>query len=135
MGDGFLNILMNNGIGAGCAAAVLLLSWYRETKTIPAMVEAFNQAHLRGVEQLNETQRLLQSSFAERNAKALDTFSVLVREERQVYQKWHEENRDRLDKLMDDLKESRHLTRNLAHQLGLQQAVDADMKRDKPAKQ
>lgn len=118
--DQFVTILANNGIGVVCAIAVLWLAWYRETKTLPALMATFAKI-----------QDDVQIQFNDRNSKSLDTFSILVREERQIYQRWHEENLRRLEKLLDEGKDQRHLVRNLAHQLGLQQAVQQELDRER----
>ncbi len=102
-----LTAIFTNGIGATCAAAVLWFSWYRETRTIPDLMKSFSTV----------------------NEKALTTFADMLREERTVCQKWHEENRERLDQLMLEQKEHRHWLRDLAHQLGVKQALEEERKR------
>jgi hypothetical protein len=124
-----LTAMFTNGIGAACAAAVLYFGWWRETRTIPQMLETFGKAHANGLAAFTRSQDSLQTSFQARNDKALEVFSLLVREERAIYQKWHDENRGRLDKIMDELKEQRHYTRDLAHQMGLRQAVEEEQYR------
>lgn len=108
-----LTSMLNNGIGAICAAAILLFAWMRETKTIPMMLETF--------------QRTMK--------EALDTFSENNEKERMIYQKWHEENRDRLDKLMQDGKEHRHYLANLANLVGMRQAADRAVAEEKRARE
>ncbi len=117
-----LTAIVTNGIGAVCAAAVIFLSWHRETKTIPDMVKTFS-----------DTLGAVQAGFELRNNKTLELFATLVREERQLYQKWHDEDRDRLDHIIIDLKEQRHYLNNVANQLGLRKAVeDANAKQRPP---
>lgn len=110
-----ITAVITNGIGAVCAAAVLWFAYYRETKTIPDMIKAFTEA-----------QQGAQSSFDARNNKVVDTFAGLIREERSVYQRWHDENRTRLEKLAEETKENRHYIRDLANQVGLRQAVEKE---------
>lgn len=86
-----VNVLVTNGVGVVCAGAMLWLSWYRETVSIP---------------------------------KIMDTMLTLVREERTVCQKWHEENRECLANILAEVRENRHYQRDLAHMLGLRNAVD-----------
>ena len=62
-----LTAILTNGIGAACAAAVLYLSWYRETKTLPSLVDAFTKT----------------------NDKALQVYSDISKEERTTCQRWH----------------------------------------------
>ena len=107
--NALLTAVLTNGIGAACAAAVLYLSWYRETKTLPALVDSFTKTH----------------------EKALLVFTDISKEERAVCQKWHEnnlaqhkENRDVNQQVMAELKEQRHLLYNLLNQLGLKKAVE-----------
>ncbi len=52
--------------------------------------------------------------------------------EREVCQKWHEENRGRLEMLLAGQKESRHAVNNLAHELGMKKAIEAAEKRVNP---
>jgi hypothetical protein len=111
--NALINAVINNGIGVGCAMAVLWFAWYRETKTIPDMVATFAA-----------TLKLVQESHDTRNNKSLDLFSNLVREERNIYQRWHEENRGKLDGMIEDLREQRHAIRNLANDLNLKSAVE-----------
>lgn len=122
--DSIFSILINNGIGVACAAAVLWLSWYRETKTIPSILKTFESAHQHSMETLKRTQQEMHAAFAERNAKSLEVFTQLVREERTNYQRWHEENRQRLDAMAEEVRDNRHLIKNLAHQLSLRQAME-----------
>lgn len=118
-----LTILINNGVGVACAAAMLWLAWYRETKTIPAMMRTFSDAQQRGTETLTELSKGMQEGFAERSQNTLNTFTQLVREERQVYQQWHEDNRGRIDNLAVEVKENRHLLRNLVQEFKLRNEV------------
>lgn len=97
--EDFVKIAVNNGIGFTCAIFVMWVSWYRETKTLP---------------------------------KILDNFTQLTREERSNYQRWHEENRDRLDRIIADQREQRHYSKNLAHLIGMKQAMDEEMRKEKP---
>jgi hypothetical protein len=115
--------IVNNGFGPVCAAAILIFAWLRETKTIPKMMETFQAVN-------KETQE----AFSKRNDDALQTFATLTREERTTYQKWHEENRDRLDRMFLEQKEGRHIMLNLAHQLGLRQAVEEKMREERAAR-
>lgn len=121
--------IVTNGIGAVCAAAVLWLAYYRETKTIPKMLETFTGA-----------MTAAQVSFEARNTKVVDTFAQMAREERTNYQRWHEETMARLTQIMTELqqtrlqmaaemRENRHYLRNLANQLGLRAAVEAERKK------
>lgn len=59
--------------------------------------------------------------------RMLETFAQIIKEERVFCQKMHDENRDRLDKIILESKEQRHLTLNLANQLGLKSAVEKEM--------
>ena len=102
-----LTAIFTNGIGAVCAAAVLWFSYYRETRTIPDLMKSFGEA----------------------NEKALTTFAEMLREERMVCQKWHEENRQRLDMLILEQKENRHWLRDMAQQLGIKQALEEERRR------
>ena len=97
-----ITALITNGIGAVCAAAVLWFSWHRETKSIPKMMD----------------------TFASTLDKAMTTFAGVIHEEREVCQRWHEENRQRLDQILVETKENRHYLRDLAHQVGLRKAVE-----------
>ena len=111
----FISIIINNGIGVGCAAAVLWLAWYRETKTLPYIMRTMSDTHEQS-----------QIHFNTRHTTSLDTFSTLIREERQLFQQWHQENRSHLDRLTEEVKENRHLMKNLSHQLGMQKAVERE---------
>ncbi len=113
--------LLTNSIGAACAGAILWLVYWRETKATPKMIEAF--AKLAADSQLQ---------FATRQAELLKTFADLSREERTNYQKWHEENRSRLDMILVGQKEGRHTVNNLAHELGMKKAIEAAEKRANP---
>ena len=62
--------IFTNGIGVVCAAAVLWFAYYRETKTIPLMMQTFD----RSLQQFTETVGLMQNSFGERNKQNLDTW-------------------------------------------------------------
>ncbi len=116
-----LTTLLTNSIGAACAGAVLWLAWWRETKSIPQMVEAFTKSTA-----------TMQSHFADRQAELLKTFAELTREERTNYQKWHEENRSRLDMILVGQKEGRHTINNLAHEQGMKKAIEDAEKRVNP---
>lgn len=113
-----LTALVTNGVGGVCAAAVLWFAYYRETRTIPELMRTFTDA-----------QTVVISSFEGRNDKIMETFATVMREERSVCQKWHEENRQGLTQLLAEMKDQRHLIRDLAHQAGLQKAVEAMMKK------
>lgn len=113
-----LTALATNSIGAACAAAVLWFAYYRETKTLPALMQTFTDAHLANV-----------ASFEGRTDKLLDTFANVMREERAVCQKWHEENRQGLSQLLAEVKEQRHLILNLSFQAGLQKQVKDELKK------
>lgn len=113
-----LTAIFTNGIGAVCAAAVLWFAWYRETKTIPQMMTTFA-----------DVQKVTTTSFEARNERTLETFAAVLREERTVCQKWHEENRNRLDQLILEQKEQRHWLRDMAHQLGVKQALEEERRR------
>jgi len=137
-----LTILINNGIGVACAAAVLWFAWYRETKTIPAILsrydavlKTFEEMHQRGVETQGHTHETMQAAFASRNAKSLEVFTQLVREERTNYQRWHEENRQRLEEMSHEIRDNRHLIHNFAHQLGLKQALETQLSQIKQEEQ
>lgn len=110
-----LTVIVTNGIGVVCAAAVLWFAYYRETRTIPDMLKAFA-----------DTQAAAHSSFEVRNAKVVDSFVKVIAEERATCQKWHEENRERLDRLAVETRENRHYLRDLAHQIGLRRAVEEE---------
>lgn len=138
-----LTAIATNGIGAACAAAVLWFAWFRETKTIPAMMDTFTRSNTATLESFEKREkRLIEShndqhektlaSHERREAKALELFGTLVREERTLYQRWHEENRDRLDAVFSEIKELRHFGRDLANQLGLRKAVEEAQARQKP---
>lgn len=117
-----LNALATNGIGAACAAAVLWFAWYRETKTIPKMIDAFAAI---------ETQAI--ASFEARNSKTMDTFAMIIKEERQICQKWHEEDRGLLQDVLSDLREQRHHLANMANAVGLRQLAE-EMKKQAEGK-
>jgi hypothetical protein len=107
-----ITALATNGIGAVCAAAVLWLAWFRETKTIPKMMETFSEVQ----------------------QKAMDTATALAREERQVCQKWHEENRANLIGLLEEMRENKHFLRDLAHMLGVRRAVEEEQAKKRDAR-
>jgi hypothetical protein len=117
----FITAIVTNGIGIVCAAAMIWLSYYRETVTIPKMLTQFS---------------MIQD-------KALETMLTLTREERISCQKWHDENRDchqqtnnRLGTLSGEIRENRHDIRNLANALHLRQAIEeAKRKRDQDNKE
>lgn len=113
-----ITALATNGIGLVCAAAVLWFAYYRETITIPAMIKTFS-----------DTQTSAQQSFETRNAKVVDSFTALVREERASCERQHAESRDRLDKILAEMKEQRHYLLNLTNVLGLRQAVEKERQR------
>jgi hypothetical protein len=119
----FITAAVNNGIGFACAIAILLFAWYRETKTIPLMIKEFT-----------EVQRASQTSFENRNTKVIDSFVKVIAEERAVCQKWHEENRSRLDQLILETKENRHYIRDLAHAVGMKKAVEEERAKHTPGK-
>ena len=122
--NALITAMVTNGIGAVCAAAVLWFAWHRETKTIPHMMGTFSKAL--------ET---AQSAFIDRNDKALETFAQLTREERTLYQKWHDENRDRLDRILVENKEHSHYLSNLAHSLGLRQALEEQRTKERDVRE
>lgn len=105
--NALITAIMTNGIGGVCAAAVLWFAYYRETKTIPKMLDTFQ-----GMQ-----------------AKAIETFAQLTREERAIYQIWHNENRARLDQLVIEARETRHYLRDMAHAMGLKRAVDEERRK------
>ena len=113
-----ITALVTNGIGVVCAAAVLWFAWYRETRTLPALIKSFTDAHAAS-----------QQSFESRNNKVVDTFARVIADERATCQKWHEENRERLDKLAAESRETRHYIRDLAHQIGMRKAVEEERAR------
>jgi gas vesicle protein len=119
-----ITALVTNGIGAVCAAAVLWFAWYRETRTIPAMMKTFA-----------DSMQATQVSFEARNEKVVDAFSAVHREQQQTFaeqataerttcQKWHEENRHMLTQVLQETKENRHYIRDLAHVAGLRKALE-----------
>jgi hypothetical protein len=120
----FITALVTNGIGVVCCAVVLWFMYYRETKTIPALMSTFTAAVSDIQKQNSGNLNVAQESFERRNKALLDTFSMLTREERQTCQKWHEENREVLTAILSEIKENRHLVRNLANVAGLQKAVE-----------
>ncbi len=120
--DQLLTVLLNNGIGVACAGAVLWFAWHRETHTIPNLTKAFTDSQKVFTDAITD----LQDKFEQRNVKIMEVFTELVREERQNYERWHTENRERLDKLLGELKENRHYTRDLANQIGLRHAVELE---------
>jgi hypothetical protein len=121
--------IATNGIGLICAAAVLWFAYYRETRTIPDMMRTFTAS----MERAN-------TSFEHRNQGVLETFALAIKDERQTCERWHIENlkqhdqqRDRMDQMLLEQKENRHLIRELSHQLGLRQALEATRNREKAA--
>jgi hypothetical protein len=84
--------------------------YYRETKTIPALMQTFTET-IAGIQKDNsKSLTLAQESFERRNKALLDTFSEMSREERQTCQRWHED--------------TRHYIRNLANVAGLTKAAE-----------
>jgi dimeric dUTPase (all-alpha-NTP-PPase superfamily) len=107
-----------------CCAVVLWFMYYRETKTIPALMQTFTET-IAGIQKDNsKSLTLAQESFERRNKALLDTFSEMSREERQTCQRWHEENRDELRTILQEQKDTRHYIRNLAHVAGLTKAAE-----------
>lgn len=121
-----ITAVVTNGIGAVCAAAVLWFAYYRETKTIPALMQTFAEAHSRSLETFALAQRSANESYEGRQGKLLDTFARVNSEERATCQKWHEENRESLMRIAAETRENRHYIRDLAHQIGLRRAVDEE---------
>lgn len=128
-----INILINNGVGVACAAAVLWLAWYRETKTLPALIATFESANKRNSDAMSAMTEGMQKGFTDRNQRALDAFTTIVREEREVYQRWHEENRGRLEHLATEVKENRHMIREMVHEIRLKNQIPS-MPRPTPVK-
>lgn len=138
--DQVAQVLLNNGIGAGCALAMLWLLWYRETKTFPSLtntfttaINAMKDACEGGLEAVRATAQQMQESFADRNNKALEVFQQMVHEERTTYQRYHDENRNKLDTLSQEVRNNRHMMNNLGQQLGLRQALEEEIERQKKA--
>jgi gas vesicle protein len=103
--------------------------YYRETKTIPALMQTFTET-IAGIQKDNsKSLTLAQESFERRNKALLDTFSEMSREERQTCQRWHEENRDELRGILQEQKDTRHYIRDLAHVAGLRKAEEEVEKR------
>jgi hypothetical protein len=120
----FITAIITNGIGVVCCAVVLWFMYYRETKTIPALMQTFTET-LAGIQKENgKSLSLAQESFERRNKALLDTFGTMSREERQTCQRWHEENREDLRTILQEQKETRHYIRNLAHAAELTKAAD-----------
>ncbi len=90
---GAVSMVATNGIGVACAALVVWLAWYRETRTIPAMMDHFAESQNQNVKAFAAAQKL-----------ALENFATMVREERANYERWHTENRARLDALATELR-------------------------------
>lgn len=129
--DKLAEIVVNNGIGVGCALMMLWLLWFRETKSIPALFDSFDKArsasteshrqdleaaikaHQQDLALLQEMHKKLQDTFADRNEKTLGTIAKMVGDSMANYQKWHEENRDRLDELAQEIRHNRHLLKGL----------------------
>jgi Sec-independent protein translocase protein TatA len=116
-----ITALATNGIGLVCAAGVLWFAYYRETKTLPKLMDTFAAA----MTTFQGTVEEIQKSFESRQQKLVDAFSQQAREERTTCQRWHEENRQVLVQLMQEAKENRHYLRDLANQLTLAKAVEA----------
>lgn len=126
-----ITALATNGIGLVCAAAVLWFAWYRETKTIPTLMATFT-ASLADIQKQNSAAvAQIEQSFENRHKLTLDTFTTLTREERITCQKWHEENRVKLDQVLGETKENRHYIRGLAHQLNIARAVEEQERKDR----
>lgn len=81
------------------------------------------------IETFSKSLHVAQASFEARNNKALEVVAAVGREERAIYQTWHEENRGRIDQLLLEMRELRHFQKNLSHQLGLQKAVEEASKK------
>lgn len=124
-------IIVNNGVGVACAVAVLWFAWWRETHTIPNLTNAFTSSQKMFTDGLT----LLQDKFSERNTKMLETFTQLVREERQGYERWHVENREKLDNLLTEIRDNKHYMRDLANQLGLRRAVEEEQNKLKESRE
>jgi hypothetical protein len=125
----FITAIITNGIGVVCCAVVLWFMYYRETKTIPALMQTFTET-LAGIQKENgKSLSLAQESFERRNKALLDTFGTMSREERQTCQKWHEENREALVQILQETKENRHYIRDLANVAGLRKAEEEAEKR------
>ena len=121
-----ITAVITNGIGACCAAAILWFAYYRETKTLPELIRAFSTTQKETTIAFTTTQKDSQESFEARNNKIVDAFTTLIREERTVYQRWHEDNRTRLEAINKETREVRHAVLNLSQQIGLRQAVEAE---------
>jgi len=96
-------------------------------KQIAESIVNHDRIHARSLETFKTTIEVLQNTFDRRAQNNLEVFSETLKEERAVYLRWHEDNRDRLDNIMMNQKEQRHYLMNLAHQLGLQRAVEAKL--------
>ena len=65
--------------------------------------------------------------------RLLETFTAVVREERQVCQRWHEENAAVLAQILQETKENRHTIKDMMHQLNLSRAVQEAKTPPRPA--
>lgn len=129
--DKLIEVIINNGIGVGCAIVILLVFYFRETKTIPIMFKNFsdglhvieNSQHS-GIEALKDLVRDIEKNNSDRSNRALEVFQQMVSEERSNYQRWHEENRGVISGLTNEIKENRHAIKNIAHEFGMKRAVE-----------
>jgi hypothetical protein len=123
--------LVTNGIGAVCCAVILWFMYYRETKTIPGLMQTFTSTVERIQKDNNTAGTLANESFERRNTALLESFTTLTREERQTCQQWHEENRQALIQILQETKENRHFIRDLGNVAGLRKGVEEAERRQR----
>lgn len=140
-----ITAIVTNGIGAVCAAAVVWLSYFRETRTIPKMLETFAQvqkemtdSQSRAAKETSEMYAKSMSNMADKFAscqkETMDLSLSLVREERSICQKWHEENRAALNVLLQETRENKHYLADLAHMMGVRRAVEEEQAKKQNAR-
>lgn len=113
-----------NGVGVVAVAAVLWFAYYRETKTIPTLVQSFNGANQAALEAFAQANKEANSSFEARQANVIAAFTDVAKQERALCQLWHQEHMAKLEQVLTETKEHRHQLRDLINAAGLRRAAD-----------
>ena len=114
----------NGGVLVVIAALFIWFAYYRETRTIPTLMKVFSDGMSLAQTSFESRNKALVAAFEQQMDRERLSNEQQMDRERTVCQAWHEENRHKLDQVLVEIKEQRHLIRDFTHAARLKNAAD-----------